>query len=303
MSASSEYPIFVGLCLAPLVVCWQALAATLAMALRQDAYTHILLILPISIGLIVMSWKRHDWKPKPNIRWGVALLGLAALIGGAGLQWGRERVLPGDVSLALEMFALVTWWIGSFVCCFGSRIFRGCLFPLFFLFWLVPLPGVALSYVIHFLQQGTVSSAYAMLAALGTPVIKNGTDLTLPGLTLQIVEECSSIRSSMMLIVSSMVMAYVLLRSYWARGIVMLAALPLAIFKNGLRVLTLALLGAYVSPKILDGPLHHQGGVLFFAVSLLGMFALIWLMGKAERRALKPATPPVDLAAPASSLS
>ena len=303
MSPSFEYPIFLGLCLAPLAVCWRAVAATLALALRQDAYTHILLILPISIGLVVMSWKGHEWKPKPNIRWGAALLGLAALIGSAGLRWGREGVLAGDVSLAVEMLALVAWWIGSFVCCFGSRICRGCLFPLFFLFWLVPLPGIALSYVIHFLQQGTVSSAYAMLTALGVPVIRNGTDLTLPGLTLQIVEECSSIRSSMMLVVSSTVMAYLLLHSYWARGIVMLAALPLAILKNALRVLTLAVLGAYVSPRILDGPLHHQGGVLFFAVSLMGMFTLIWLMGKAERRALKPATSPVDLAAPASSLS
>jgi exosortase len=286
MSSSFEYPVFLGLCLVPLVVCWQAIAATFSLALRQEAYTHILLVLPVSIALVVMSWNRHRWKPSPNIRSGIALLGLAALIDGAGLRWGKGGVLTGDASLAVEMLALVTWWIGSFVCCFGSRIFRACLFPLFFLFWLVPLPGFALSYVIRFLQHGTAACTYTMLAIVGVPVIKNGTILSIPGLTLQIVEECSSIRSSTMLIMSSMIMSYVLLRSYWARGIVVLAALPLAIFKNGLRVLTLALLGAYVSPEVLNSPLHRQGGVLFLAVSLLGMFALIWLVGKAENRTM-----------------
>jgi len=148
------------------------------------------------------------------------------------------------------------------------------------------LPDVALNYMVHCLQQGTVSAAYAMLAVVGVPVLKDGTALSIPGVTLQIAEECSSIRSSMMLVVSSMVVSYMLLRSYWARGIVILAALPLAIIKNGLRVFTLAVLGAYVNPEVLNSPLHHQGGVLFFAVSLLGMFALIWIMEKVENRTI-----------------
>ena len=283
MKSSLEYYFFIGLSLAPVVACWPAIAATLALALQRDAYTHILLVLPISIGLTVVSWSKHEWKPSSSTRSGIAVLALAALIGVAGLRLGKGGV-TGDLRLAVQMLAVVTWWIGSFLCCFGVRIFRGCLFPLFFLLWLVPLPDVALNYIIHFLQEGTTSCAYAMLAAIGIPVIKDGTTLSIPGLTLRIVEECSSIRSSMMLVVSSMVMSYLLLRSYWARGIAILAALPLAIVKNGLRVLTLAVLGAYVNPEILDSPLHHQGGPLFLAISLLGMFALIWLMAKAEKR-------------------
>jgi len=71
----------------------------------------------------------------------------------------------------------------------------------------------------------------------------------------------------------------------------MLAAVPFAVFKNGTRVVTLALLGAYVDPEILDSPLHRQGGPIFLVASLLGIFVLIWILGKAENsqgRLLRP---------------
>ena len=283
MTPASPYRIFAVLWIASLVIWWPAVAATLALALRQDAYTHILLILPISITLIVLEWKKQAWKPVPSIRAGSLVLVVAVLIGVGGLRWGRADIFTGDVRLAIEMLALVTWWIGSFVACFGGRVFRACVFPLFFLLWLIPMPEIALNHIVALLQIGTASLTRLMLATVGVPVVQDGTILTIPGLRLEIAQECSSIRSSMMLIVSSMVMSYVLLRSYWGRGVVILAALPLAIFKNGLRVFTLAVLGAYVNPEVLNSPLHHQGGVLFLAVSLLGIFALIWLMGKAER--------------------
>ena len=106
--------------------------------------------------------------------------------------------------------------------------------------------------------------------------------LRVPGITLQVAQECSSIRSSMILIVTSGVMSYLLLRSFWGRAAVMLAAVPLSIAKNALRVFTLAMLGAYVDPDFLTGRLHHHGGPLFLAVSLAGMLLLIWFVARAE---------------------
>lgn len=284
MTPASWYRVFAVLWVVSLIIWWQAIAATLALALRQDAYTHTLLILPISIGLIAMEWKKRKWMPTPSIRVGSAVLGLAILIGLAGLRWGRVDIFTGDIRLSLEMLAVVTWWIGSFVICFGGRIFRGCIFPLFFLLWLIPMPEFALEHIVSFLQQGTASFARLLLATVGVPVAQDGTTLTVPGLTLEIAQECSSIRSSMMLVVSSMVMSYLLLRSRWGRTVVILASIPLAIAKNGLRVFILAVLGAYVNPGILNSPLHHQGGVLFLAVALGAVFVLIWLVGRVERR-------------------
>ncbi len=271
-----------------LLIGWRAITATVALALQRDAYTHVLLILPISLALIVIEWRKGNWKPSPSAGKGSAVLALAAMIGVAGLRWGRVDIFTGDVRLSLEMLAVVTWWLGSFVGCFGGRIFRACLFPLFFWLWLIPLPEFALNGVTSFLQQGTASFARLLLTTAGVPVAQDGTTLRVPGLTLEIAQECSSIRSSMMLVVTSMVMCYVLLRSFWGRTLVTLCAIPLSIAKNGLRVFTLAVLGAYVDPGVLSGPLHRQGGILFFAVSLAGEFILIWLASRAERSGFHP---------------
>ncbi len=289
MTPAFSYRMFVVLCAASLVIWWRCIGATIALTLRNDAYTHILLILPISVVLIVIERNRRNWKPTPSIRIGSALLGLAVLIGVAGLRWGRVDIFTGDVRPSLEMLAVVTWWIGSFVGCFGGRVFQACLFPLLFLLWLVPIPNIALNYIVYLLQHGTASFTRLLLAAVGVPVALDGTTLTVPGLSLEVAQECSSIRSSMMLVVSSMVMSYLLLRSWWGRTVVILAAIPLCIAKNGLRVFTLAVLSAYVDPRILNSPLHHQGGVLFLAIALAGVSALIWIVGWAERKAARPA--------------
>ena len=162
MSPSSPYRSFVLLCLVSLVLWWHTLVATFGLALRAGEYTHALVIIPLSIALIFTEWRSQKAKPEPNFRTGLALLVLAILIGFAGGRWRGPASLPTDVQLSLEMLAVVTWWIGSFVCCFGARISRASAFPLCFLLWLVPIPDFALSYIVSILQLG---SAYAAVCS------------------------------------------------------------------------------------------------------------------------------------------
>lgn len=146
MSPSFPYRSFVFLCLVSLVLWWHTLVATYALALRNNAYTHILLILPISVDLIFLEWGSRKAQPEPNFRAGRALLVLAVLISVIGGIWRRASGLPADIPLSVGMLAVVTWWIGSFICCFGTRISRMSVFPLCFLLWLVPLPEFALNH-------------------------------------------------------------------------------------------------------------------------------------------------------------
>jgi exosortase len=289
MTPASSYRIFIVLCLVPLIVGWRILAATVALGLREDAYTHILLILPISVILTVAEWSRRGLIPRPSLRAGPALLVLAVLAGVAGSEWGRMGIITGDLRLSIEMFAVVMWWIGSFVFCLGGRISQTCIFPLCFLLWLVPIPTSALNHVVHFLQQGSASSAAILFTLTGIPVTQNGPVLAIPGLTLEVAKECSSIRSSSMLVVTTMVMTHLLLRSFWGKAFVTLAAIPLSIAKNGLRIFVLSVLGVYVDRGFLDGRLHHQGGIFFFLLSLASLIILIWIVGWAERKVARPA--------------
>ena len=300
MNSSSAYRRFALLFVVSIVLWWHILGATFAVALRNAAYTHILLILPISVALILTEWRSRQAQPELNFRAGSALLVMAVMISFIGGVWGRGR-LTADVQLSLGMLAVVAWWIGSFVCCFGTRIFRMCVFPLCFLLWLVPLPEFALNPIVRFLQQGSASAAHLLYMAAGVPVTRDGLVLTVPGLTLEVAKECSSIRSSLMLLVTTMVLAHVLLRSVWGKSFVILAAFPLALAKNGLRIFSLSMLATYVDPSYLRGRLHHNGGVVFLLLSLAGVLFLIWLVRWAEREttaqsAVRTVTPAIAAA-------
>ena len=263
-------------------VWWKALIATLALALHNEQYTHILLILPVSAALLYMDWTSPEPSARTSLGIGSSLLG-AAVLATIATRLGVVR-LQTDEQLSLNMLALVMWWLGAFIFCFGVRAFRRALFPLCFLFWIVPLPQFLLNPIIRMLQGGSVTSAHLLLSAAGVPVSENGTLLTIPGLTVEVARECSSIRSSLMLVVTTMVLAQVLLRSAWRKTLVIALAIPLSVVKNGLRIFVLAMLATRVDRSFLTGKLHHQGGVIYLLIALAVIFLLIWMMRRGERK-------------------
>jgi exosortase len=272
---------FAFLCAVSLVIGWQPVFSTFALGLRVDEYTHLLLIVPISAALILAE--RTTLKPvlEPGVGFGSALLVIAIAIA------GYSRWMPGlqsDTQLSINMLAVVIWWIGSFVVCFGSRSARVFLFPLCFLFWLVPIPAPALNRIVAFWQQGSAISASMLFSAVGVPVTQDGIMLSIPGLNLEVAQECSSLRSSLMLIVTSMVLAHLFLRFFWRKAAVVLAAIPLSIAKNGFRIFTIAMLGTRVDSGFLHGNLHRHGGILFFLLALFAVLLLLWLLNRSENR-------------------
>jgi exosortase len=289
MTRAQPSRMFALLFAASLVICWQPLFNTFALALRSGEYTHLLLIVPISTSLIFSE--RALLKPpfEPAIGLGSALLVMAILIG------GYSRWMPGlrnDAQLSVSVLAVVIWWIGSFVLSFGSRMARLFLFPLCFLFWLVPIPAQALDKIIAFWQHGSAVAASFLFSALGVPVAQDGIMLSIPGLGLEVAQECSSLRSSLMLVVTSMVLAHLFLRSFWRKTAVVLAAIPLSIAKNGLRIFTIAMLGTRVDPGFLHGNLHRHGGIVFFLLALFVVLLLLWLLNRSENRLSESPSPP-----------
>jgi exosortase len=255
-----------------------ALFNTLALALRNDEYTHLLLILPISVSLIFFDRELLKPATEPAMGLGSFFLVIAILIGGfSGVA------APVDMQLSFSMLAIVIWWIGSFILCFGTLVARLFLFPLGFLFWLVPIPPLLLERIVAFWQHGSAISASLLFSALGIPNTQDGVFVSIPGLNLEVAQECSSVRSSLMLIVTSMVLAQLFLRSFWRKAVLDLAAIPLSIAKNGVRIFTISMLGTRVDPAFLQGNLHRHGGIVFFLLALGAVVLLLWLLNRSEK--------------------
>lgn len=276
----SRLLVFTGMCFISLAIWGTALLSSFTLALRDEQYTHLLLILPLSITLIWLDWKPPHSEAR-NSAWPGALLLLAAGLARIA-AWLQISRLPEDQRLFIAMTGLVIWWIGAFLICFGVPALRRVLFPLCFLFWIVPLPEVMLNPIIRLLQQGSVESGRLLFAMFGVPVAQFGRQLTIPGLTIEVARECSSIRSSLMLLVTTMVVAQMTLRSRWRKSAIIASAVPLSIAKNGLRIFVLGILTTRVDHSFISGRLHHEGGILYFAIALAVIILLIWIARRSE---------------------
>lgn len=280
--------VFAVLCAVSLTLWRNALLATFTLAASDDKYTHILLVLPLAAALIVQGWRERGYKPQ---FWaaGAGILALSLCVAGIGWIHGGSS----DVHLAIEMTAVVAWWIASFLLCFGRPAARSFRFPLFFLIALVPIPDFLLDRIIAGLQQGSILAAQALFELFRVPVARQGIALMIPGLDIDVTPDCSSIRSSLMLLVTTMVLAHLLLDTPWRKALVVVLAVPISVAKNGLRIFTIGMLGTRVDPSYLTGRLHRQGGIVFFLIGLAVIFVLLWMLRRGERSAtLTPQSPP-----------
>ena len=118
----------------------------------------------------------------------------------------------------------------------------------------------------------------------------------LPQVTIQVAKECSGIRSAQALLITCLLAGNLFLRTNWRRVALLAAAVPVLIIKNGIRIATLTLLAVHVDPSFLNGPWHHDGGIIFFVLGLLILLPLLRWLEKTEaagphRSGLAPTAP------------
>jgi len=248
----------------------------------HEHYSHTLLVPFISAYLVFinreMIFSSTDW----SVPAGIA--GFAV----AGIGWfaGRKFTLESqDDALALTMATFVLVCVSAFVLCYGRRAAARALFPLCLLVLMVPLPTHVVDNIVYLLQSGSTEVAHAGFRLFDVPVYRDGFSFSLPGVTVVVAEECSGIRSSMALLITALVGGYLFVQSDVNRWILCLSVIPLAMLKNGLRIVTLTILAAYVNPSFLTGRLHRQGGFVFFLIALALLFLeMRWLERYRARR-------------------
>jgi exosortase/archaeosortase family protein len=99
---------------------------------------------------------------------------------------------------------------------------------------------------------------------------------------MEVAKECSSIRSSMALLIICLLAARLYLRTWWKGLLFVLLSLPISVIKNGIRITTLTLLSVYVNPDFLRGDLHYKG-FLFFFLALLMLLPVFIALEKSDR--------------------
>lgn len=218
------------------------------------------------------------------------LLGAATVAGVFGAAGRRMGWIESETGwLASQILGWVLGiWAGA-CWCFGRNCVRTFAFPWAYLIFTVPLPPWLVDAVETGLQRGSAAAVEAVFRLGRVTFTRDEVSFWLPGLRFDIAPECSGIRSTLVLFLTSLLGAYLLLRSPWRRAALVALILPLGIARNTLRICTITLLSVHVDPTIIDSPLHHRGGPVFFVVSLIPFFVLLlWFRRQEERPAVVP---------------
>jgi len=151
---------------------------------------------------------------------------------------------------------------------------------------MIPIPAIIFNQVTFPLQMFASRIAAAGLSELGVPVLREGNIINLPSMPLEVAEACSGIRSLLSLVTLGIIYGYLKETRIWIRILLTVAALPIAVAANSLRIIGTGLLTEYWGPAAAEGFFHSFSSWLIFIISLGGLILLhsgLRLFAKLER--------------------
>src|SRR6266536_3357845 len=269
-----------------LVVYVRPLLVLISYVAGSHLHSYILLVPFVSAYLLYL---RRDQLPKKYvIDLPLAIVSLAAGLGVlAFTYWLNFAGLAPADNGHLVLLTL------SFLCClvaggfffFGRGWMRAAAFPLAYLIFMVPMPDAMADALETVSKYASAEVANVLFHLSGTPILRAGRVFQLPNITIEVAQECSGIRSSWVLFMTSILAANLFLKTSWRRTVLVAFIIPLGILRNGFRILVIGLLCVNVGPQMIHSPIHTRGGPIFFVLSLIPLLLLLWWLRKGEIRA------------------
>lgn len=258
----------------------------LAQLAKNDLHSHTLLIPFISAYLIYSE--RQQLRGHLVTSWIPAVLlgGIAtALVVWVKAFPSQTLTLGGEEPTTLFILAFVSMTMAGAFLCFGSSWMRRVAFPMGFLVFMAPLPEKIVYSLQEWLKLASAEAAAWLFDLMGTPVLQSdAVFFRLPGIVIEVAQECSGIHSTYILFITSLIAAYLFLRSPWHRALLVFVVIPLGILRNGFRIFVLGWLCVQYGPWMIHTWIHHRGGPVFFVLSLIPFFLLLYCLWQSERR-------------------
>ncbi len=277
----------------------------------DENYSHGLLI-PFVIGYILWQERKQfqQAQKRPAIWFGAFGVGFALLALFAGTV-GAE--------LFVQRIALVVMLASVAIYFWGFNLLRLIAVPLSLLLLSIPIPQIIFNRIAFPLQLFASQCAVTAMSFFEIPVLRQGNVIELMPLgarepkRLAVVEACSGIRSLMTLVTLAVVYAYFTRSkpsptdfnlpspsngkpakksaklkfigqfSFWRSMILVVAAVPIAILTNALRVSGTGVLAHYYGTRVADGFFHSFSGWVIYIVAALMLFATGWAMDSVAR--------------------
>ncbi|ODU50426.1 MAG: exosortase B [Thiobacillus sp. SCN 63-374] len=265
---------------------------------------------PVVLGLLVLYvptyWMlAHGlWNSEEQAHGPIVLVVTLFLI------WQRRAVFSGDAGVFPSRIEVATGWtllvigllayalgrsqdillfevgsqipviLGALLITLGTRAARALWFALFFLIFMIPLPGFIVDAATGPLKQYISVIAEHVLYAAGYPIARSGVMLTVGPYQLLVADACSGLHSMFSLSAMGLLYLYLMQRTSITRNLIIMAAiLPIAFAANVVRVMVLVLVTYHLGDEAGQGFLHGFAGIMLFVIGLLFLFVLDWALG------------------------
>jgi exosortase C (VPDSG-CTERM-specific) len=286
-SQNQRWRLWSGLCFAivVLVVFARPLLMLASYVVGSQLHSYILLIPFVSAYLL---YSRRDQLPRKRTT--DFLLTFVSLAAGLGLfVLAHALQFAGRAPTINTRIVLLTL---SFLCClaaggfffFGRAWMQAAAFPLAYLVFMVPMPDAMADAVETASKYASAEVANVLFHLSGTPFLRAGPIFQLPNITIEVAQECSGIRSTWVFFITSILAANLFLNATWRRFALVAFVIPIAILRNGFRILVIGILCVNVGPQMIHSIIHRRGGPVFFMLALIPFFAVLWLLRRGDTR-------------------
>lgn len=267
---------------------FQALLASRWLPLGAALAATLALYAPVIVGMAAA------WAKFPSLSHGFAVPFISAY-----LAWTRREAIAAEplgrsvAGLAIFLCSLLMLVIGSLggesfitglsfplvlmgVVLFlaGPRVMKRAWMSLAYLAFMIPLPYIALhalTYRARLFDAGVTATG---LRWLRIPVFQDGVMLHLPNMTLEVADDCSSVPAIAALMALGVAYAQVHPRPGWVRSALTLAAVPLGLAANLVRLIATSMAVYYLGDIALDNVIHRFSGTSVFMATVVLLVTL-----------------------------
>ena len=220
---------------------------------HSDEYSHGFFIIPLSLFIL---WKKKNIlsriTPLPSA-WGLAIIIISLLL----------YILADLAEIStVASFSMVPLLAGVTIYFYGFKILKECIFSLFLLLFMIPVPAQIYSSM-------TIPLQLIVSKASGVPIHLEGNVIHLLGRVLEVVQACSGLRSLISLLTLSLIFGYFALKSNWLRAVLFVSGIPAAIIVNIIRVFFMVLAFYYFNLDLTKGSIHTIYGMAIFFLAII----------------------------------
>jgi exosortase B len=244
---------------------------------QSDDHAHGAIILLVVVWLF---WQQRAAilaaKPAPQLAagWLCFVLGLLVYV------LGRSQ----NISI-LELGSQLLVLAGTILILQGWPGIRVIWFPLLYIVFMIPLPGILVDAVTGSLKNWISIIAEHILYSVGYPIARNGVVLTIGQYQLLVADACSGLHSMFSLSALGLLFMYITERKSWLHnGIMLVTIVPIAFVANIVRVVVLILVTYHLGDEAGQGFLHGMAGMVLLMVALLIFFFLDTILARVISR-------------------